>query len=140
MKENKKGDRNNEIEVMPLKRDMSIIRSLLLDIEAEFTEGGFALEVAEEDEYSEEEMNYHLQLMKEAKLIKLETVFDEEEEEEELLIYGLTWEGHELLDSIREDEIWQQLLVKLKRERGSMPFSVLRKQAAKAAEAYYASE
>ncbi|MFP7479351.1 DUF2513 domain-containing protein [Terribacillus saccharophilus] len=128
------------VEVMRLKRDMSLIRSLLLDIEAEFTEGGFALEVTEEDEYSEEEMNYHLQLMKEAKLIKLETVLDEEEEEEELLIYGLTWEGHELLDSIREEVVWQQLLVKLKREKGSMPFSVLRKQAAKAAEAFYASE
>ncbi|PAF16599.1 DUF2513 domain-containing protein [Terribacillus saccharophilus] len=125
---------------MQLKRDMSLIRSLLLDIEAEFTEGGFALEITEEDEYSEEEMNYHLQLMKEAKLIKLDIVLDEEEEEEELLIYGLTWEGHELLDSIREEEVWQQLLVKLKREKGSMPFSVLRKQAAKAAEAFYASE
>ncbi|WP_077310047.1 DUF2513 domain-containing protein [Terribacillus halophilus] len=123
-----------------MKRDMSIIRDLLLDIESEYTEGGFALEVTEEDDYTEEEMNYHLQLMKEAKLIKLETVLDEEEEEEELLIYGLTWDGHELLDSIREEAIWQQLLVKLKREKGSMPFSVLRKQAAKAAEAYYAAE
>jgi hypothetical protein len=123
-----------------MKRDMSIIRDLLLDIESEYTEGGFALEVTEEDDYTEEEMNYHLQLMKEAKLIKLETVLDEEEEEEELLIYGLTWDGHELLDSIREEAIWQQLLVKLKREKGSMPFSVLRKQAVKAAEAYYAAE
>ncbi|QXE02862.1 DUF2513 domain-containing protein [Terribacillus sp. DMT04] len=123
-----------------MKRNMSIIRDLLLDIESEYTEGGFALEVTEEDDYTEEEMNYHLQLMKEAKLIKLEMVLDEEEEEEELLIYGLTWDGHELLDSIREEAIWQQLVVKLKREKGSMPFSVLRKQAAKAAEAYYAAE
>ncbi|SNZ14094.1 Hypothetical protein SAMN05421503_2225 [Terribacillus aidingensis] len=123
-----------------MKRDMSIIRDLLLDIESEYTEGGFALEVTEEDDYTEEEMKYHLQLMKEAKLIKLETVLDEEEEEEELLIYGLTWDGHELLDSIREEAIWQQLVVNLKREKGSMPFSVLRKQAAKAAEAYYAAE
>jgi Hypothetical protein (DUF2513) len=123
-----------------MKRDMSIIRNLLMDIESEYTDGGFALEVTGEDDYTEEEMNYHLQLMKEAKLIKLETVLDEDEEEEELLIYGLTWEGHELLDSIREEAIWQQLLANLKREKGSMPFSVLRKQAAKAAEAYYAAE
>ncbi|MFP7494694.1 DUF2513 domain-containing protein [Terribacillus saccharophilus] len=123
-----------------MKRDMSLIRNLLLDIESEYTEGGFALEVTEEDEYSEEEMNYHLQLMKEAKLIKLEAVFDEEEEEEELLIYGLTWEGHELLDSIRNEEVWQQLLHKMRKEKGSIPFSVLRKQAAKAAEAFFGSE
>lgn len=93
-----------------MKRDMDLIRELLLQIESHdmgvvyvsHLKGAVSLQAI-----NEEVLVYHLDLMKEAGLIHgrkpsaLSTVSP-------WIIERLTWEGHEFLDTIRDPDIWKK--------------------------------
>jgi hypothetical protein len=90
-----------------MKRDMDLVRDLLLAIENHPTlaDGSNALAVDTPEELglpdrSLEEIYYHLDMM-----IKKGLVDGELNQME--IISGLTWDGHDFLDSIRDPVIWQ---------------------------------
>ena len=106
-----------------MKRDLDLIRQILLDIEGEGEDPsrrpGFA-SIAD-DGYDPEAIPYHVQLMHDAGLI----VADE-------LVPGqwwperITWEGHEFLDLARNDALWQRTKRDVESQAGSAPFQVVR--------------
>ena len=86
-----------------MKRDMDLIRKMLLAIEAD--EHGFAPKI-EINGYTEEEIGYHAVLLGEAGLVKVCDVTGLGNKSPEAIITRLTWAGHEFVDSARENQRW----------------------------------
>lgn len=96
-------------------RDMDLVRELLLRIEADPKYDGIGrFEIVEPEGEGEadgdafvpgrphEEVVYHLRLLIDAGHIEGERTLGG------ALFSGLTWQGHELLDSIRDPEAWRR--------------------------------
>ncbi len=106
-----------------MKRDLDLIRRILLNIETEGEDSsrrpGFA-NIAD-DGYDPEAIQYHVQLMHDAGLI----VADE-------LVPGqwwperITWAGHEFLDLARNAALWQATNRDVESKVGSAPFQIVR--------------
>ena len=102
-----------------MKRDLDLIRRILLNIEAQGEGSGFN-QIADNG-YAPEAIQYHVQLMNDAGLI----VADE-------LVPGqwwperITWAGYEFLDLARNDALWQRTKRDVESKVGSAPFQVVR--------------
>jgi Hypothetical protein (DUF2513) len=96
-----------------MKRNMDTIRTLLLRLEnikippgAPFvlingnSEG---IKIHEADDPAE--LDYHLELLKEKGLIRSPGTNNIDNR---IRFGGFTWEGHDFLDSIRDDEVWRK--------------------------------
>ena len=90
-----------------MKRDLDLVRKILLDIEAPAAgsgHAGWARASGEGNGSEPEALHYHVQLLHDAGLI----VADE-------LVPGqwwperITWEGHEFLDLARDDARWNEV-------------------------------
>lgn len=88
-----------------MKRDMDLIRAMLLAVESD--EHGFAPKI-EIPGYTKEQINYHACLLEEAGLAKAIDVTTAGSKSPEAMVTRLTWTGHEFLDSARENQIWNQ--------------------------------
>lgn len=92
-----------------VKRNMELIRDLLIRIEADSEMDGtteFYFDTSEEiglPAYSIEELSYNLRLLVTAGFVDggSSAILP-------LIIRSLTWEGHEFLDNIRNDDIWNK--------------------------------
>ena len=90
-----------------MKRDLDLVRSLLLKIEAEhrpmqmcsFTEDDFPNESSEEWNRVKE----HFRLMSDAGFIESGSLTSTSYN-----LRGISWAGHEFLDSIRDEEVWKR--------------------------------
>lgn len=91
-----------------MKRNMELIRKLMLSLEAMPMRYGAILHINPEDfsaeasEYSSDEINYHIHLIVDAGLIDTGNF----RPMNGIGFRGFTWSGHDLLDSIRDPEIW----------------------------------
>ena len=88
-----------------MKRDMDLIRALMLEIEERDT-GDIQLLEIEIEGHSQLEVFSHLRLLIEAGLIAGLDLSSHSGINVQAT--RLTWTGHDFLDSIRDDEIWQQ--------------------------------
>ncbi|NQE51859.1 DUF2513 domain-containing protein [Herbaspirillum rubrisubalbicans] len=95
---------------MQPKRDMDLIRELLLKLEAWQMEPGDVFSINPDDPeiavdgYSGAEIEYHLALLREKGFINCpgsQPMFG-------ITYAGLTWEGHDFLDAVRNPEIWSK--------------------------------
>lgn len=88
-----------------MKRDLSLIRQILLDLE----DGGAYTNWLDIDieAYSPEQMDYHLDLLVEAGLI---SVASSERGRSRQLPVRITWDGHEFLDAARDESRWQSVV------------------------------
>jgi hypothetical protein len=88
-----------------MKRDMDLIRDLLFRLESWPMERGDVVAVSPDaiatEGHSAHEIEYHLNLLKEARLVDFPT-----EWEAGFYFRALTWEGHDFLDSIRDPKVW----------------------------------
>ncbi len=89
-----------------MKRDMDLIRAILLTIES--NPSGFAPQHLEINGYTQEQIGYHATLLGEAGLAEIRDVTTNGSKSPEAFITRLTWEGHEFLDSARENQRWNQ--------------------------------
>jgi hypothetical protein len=89
-----------------MKHDMELIRELLLKIEAlEIPQGStlfFDVHGLQVEGYGPDEVAYNLELLFDAGFVKGQGGADT------FGIAGLTWNGHEFLDDIRDPEIWRK--------------------------------
>lgn len=91
-----------------MRRDMDLIRELLLKLEALPVRTGSVVHVVPDDEeiriegFDAEAIEYHARLLVEAGLINPGT----SRTMQGITFKSLTWAGHDLLDSIRDPEIW----------------------------------
>jgi len=89
-----------------MKRDMDLIRKILLVVESEVH--GFAPEKLEIDGYTQEQIEYHAVLLGEAGLAEVVDMTTYADKSPQGKIIRLTWLGHEFVDSARENQVWNQ--------------------------------
>ena len=101
-----------------MKRDMDLIRQILLDLE----ESGAYTNWMDIDieAYSPEQMDYHLELLVEAGLI---SVASSERGRSRQLPVRITWAGHEFLDAARDESRWQTVTGSAA-GTGGVPFAI----------------
>jgi len=110
-----------------MKRDMDLVRKLLLAIEAHpEPDGAFDVDVPG---YPREQIMYHVQLLHEAGLVSAEnvTTFNAFEWQ----VHSLTWSGHEFLDATRSDTIWRKIKTVMKDRGATLTFDLIKALAIK---------
>ena len=86
-----------------MKRNLDLVRDILLFIEDKSeTVDYFSVEI---DGYGEREINYHVYLLMEQKFI---TGAGPPVKHARVAISGLTWKGHEYLDTVRSENVWNK--------------------------------
>jgi repressor of nif and glnA expression len=105
-----------------MKRDMDLIRELLLAIQDQETwDKAFELQVEGRNGY---EVAYHLQLLESRGLI--EGIDASTHSGPRYFARTLTWEGHEFLDNAKNETFWQQAKKRIGEAGGSVSFDVVK--------------
>lgn len=106
-----------------MRRDMDLIRELLLAIEARPL--GSSEDIAVEG-HDRETVAYHLALLQEAGLI--DALVDEiyGEAVPQVIVKRLTWDGHEFLDSARNQTVWARTKAIVREKGGDISFTLFR--------------
>jgi len=89
-----------------MKRNWETIREILLKVE-ECTLPTDTVRLADFQGDRSSEISYHVSLLIEAGLINGQILQTLGPEAKEFFARGLTWHGHEFLDSIRSNAIWE---------------------------------
>lgn len=100
-----------------MRRDMDLARAILLELE-KCTYTGECHDISV-DGYPPEEINYHIRLLCEAGLIEAtDETTNLQSPYPEWKAIAITWDGHEFLDSARNDTRWERAKSVI-RERGA---------------------
>jgi hypothetical protein len=95
---------------MQPKRDMDLIRELLLRLESWDMEMGDVFTISPDERqmavegYDAAQIEYHLSLLRDQRLINCPG----SQPLTGITFAGLTWEGHDFVDSVRDPEIWEK--------------------------------
>ena len=87
-----------------MRRDMDLVRVILLKIEEEHA--GVGLANLEVEGYNRATIAYHCQLLEEAGLVSSCIVRYADDSVFFFSVGGLTWEGADYLDKVRDDSVW----------------------------------
>ena len=110
-----------------MKRDMDLIRRILLEMEAnQNPDGGMKIEARG---YSDGQIAYHLKLLKEAGLIH--AIDTTSFQGMSFIPLNITWRGHEFIEATRNEGVWQKLKAELKDRGMSLPFQLIEALAVK---------
>jgi hypothetical protein len=106
-----------------MKRDMDIVRTILLKIEdsEESPLGWTNIEIPDQPP---ELVSYHVLLLTDAGLVESNNLSTRAGLD--VRPKRLTWEGHEFLDAAKNDTIWNKAKDLVKEKGGSIPFEVLK--------------
>jgi predicted transcriptional regulator len=106
---------------MGMKRDSDLIREILLEIEEHPGPDGQLIRLKIAD-HAAAEISYHIGLLKEAGLIN--AVVFSGDDQRTWYATGMTMQGHEYLDAIRDDTRWNQLKKALIKAGASLPLAI----------------
>ena len=101
---------------------MDLARNILFKIE-DYTEPNGWAEI-KIDDYSQEEISYHIKLLYQAGLIEADDVTDTSGFEWKAK--SLTWKGHEFLESARNNSRWTNAKKFILEKGGSLTFDILK--------------
>lgn len=92
-----------------MKRNMDLVRDLLLAFEAKTDAAGVHAADVRIDGYTEDQIVLHLNIMAEAGLLVCEPIRSSTNPDRILktFVFDLSWKGHEFLDTIRDPAIWK---------------------------------
>ena len=113
-----------------MKRDMNLIREILLQIEDEH-DGRNRVQIHSVEGHSAVEVAYHVRLLVDAGYVEAGTASSFAGTTH--LIRGITWEGHEFLDAVRSENVWQRVQKKLKEIGGQASMVTVKQLAIEAA-------
>lgn len=89
-----------------MKRDMDLVRKILLQIEEEYVSTAlFDIDIAG---YEKETIAYHCKIMHEAGMVSGYSPFYADGKLYSFRVSGLTWEGNDYLDKVRDDSMWKK--------------------------------
>ncbi len=97
-----------------MKRDMALIREILLSIECDEFDGKV-------DGFDTDVVSMHVALLRQGGFVDFgvigagNTFFTR---------YDLTWDGHEFIDSIRQEEVWNTIKTEFKQASVETVFSI----------------
>ena len=106
-----------------MKRDMELIRELMLEVESQ--DSDFKYDTLQSKGYTEAQLDYHLKLLIEEKLIDGEVHPLMGTRSPIIVIEKLSWKGHEFLDNARNESIWKETMKTVKEKGGSVAVGVL---------------
>jgi hypothetical protein len=107
-----------------MKRDMGLVRAILLDIEANAPPQGGLNSRISVDGFDKATIMAHIVMMISdehlinGRVMKIITGDD-------AMIFGLTWRGHEFIDAARDDTIWTKAKTSLLKHGSSISFDLL---------------
>ncbi len=86
-----------------MKRDINLIRELLLQIESKDCRKAEDFDIPDCDIRT---INYHLIILSEGNFIKASFLQSDQSGIEDVIVHRLTWDGHEFLDAARNETAW----------------------------------
>jgi hypothetical protein len=101
-----------------MKRDMALIRLMLLQVEGEQPSPDLSA-------YSEEQQVYHSALLIEAGFTHGQIITGNQGEVTGTITLRLTWHGHEFLDAARNDTIWKKAGEHIKKSGVQVTMTIL---------------
>lgn len=107
-----------------MKRDMELVRSILLQVEA--ADGSRSSGELDFMGHSQDEIYYHIELMQQRGLIDAVIKREWGGSVVYASIRGITWEGQDLLDSMRDDRVWSRAKRAISESIGSATFEVVK--------------
>lgn len=111
-----------------MKRDMELIRKLLLFFEAK--ESVDYVEVPPIEGYDDRTIKTHLVLMHDAGLLRCEPVRSSTSDRViYVLPFELTWAGHDFLQTVRDDTVWKKAKEYVLKPGASWSFDILKEWA-----------
>lgn len=112
-----------------MKRDLDLVRSILIYVEK--AEDEVDAEDFVTDSWPFEIVAYHIRLMAHHGLVDLsDDTRDMNGETLSLTVSGLTWDGQDYLDAIRDPKVWAKVKKTVKEAIGSTTFEVVRQTGA----------
>ncbi len=107
-----------------MKRNWDTIREILLATENLEPEKTLDLSYFEPDRAHD--ISYHVELLKEAGLVDAEITKTISRGPTAFFLKRLTWHGHELLDAIRNESVWNKTKGKFSDKGGEMTFELVK--------------
>ena len=107
-----------------MKRDMNLVRSILLALEQH--EHGHAPDKLKIEGFSDEQIGYHIYLMGQANLLKVANINSCDSLSPTAIPIGITWEGYEFLEMAREPSMWKRAVEKVTSTGGTMTIDILK--------------
>ena len=121
-----------------MKRNWDIIRDMLTQLE-EFKNEEGCLNLLSFPQDKHAEISYHMELLMEAGLINGQMLEEFGPEPQNFFANRLTWQGHEFLDAIRSDPVWQKTKKSFLSQGISMTFDLVKSVASDVAASYLKS-
>ena len=106
-----------------MKRDMELIRELMLEVESQ--DSDFKYDTLQSKGYTETQLDYHLELLIEEKLIDGEVHPLMGTRSPIITIEKLSWKGHEFLDNARNESVWKDTMKQVKEKGGGISIALL---------------
>jgi hypothetical protein len=107
-----------------MKRDMDLIRKVLLEIEGCTGDDIRNIRI---DGYSHDQIAYHVYLLHDAGLIEANILYGMGSvKPTNYAIFRMTWAGHDFLDACRDEGMWQKAKSIIGEQVKSAPFDVLK--------------
>ncbi len=110
-----------------MQRDWELIRKILIRVE-ELSSIQDVIRASEFEGYDEDLVSYHMYLLEQANLVE-GAIKKHHNTGIMALLSNLTWQGHEFLDAIRSDSVWNKLKVTASEKGVTMPFEVIKESA-----------
>lgn len=107
-----------------MKRDMDLVRQILLDATAQ--EHGYVNDNPEIEGYTEEQVGHHIYLMHQAGLVEAADTSAMDSDSPTAMLTSVTWKGHDFLEAARSNTVWFQAKEKAKSVGGSLTFDLLK--------------
>jgi hypothetical protein len=105
-----------------MKRDMDLIREILLQVEARPT--AQSIDLVEVPGHEQEEISYHVKLLADAGYLEAHDLRSLGPDGFKYAPSALTNDGHDFLDAARNNTVWEKTKAKLVEIGGSAPLDV----------------
>lgn len=108
-----------------MKRDLDLVRSILVTVEK--AENSVDSDELLCDKWTPEQVTYHVQLMAHHGLLDIESVDkDMSGQVINVTVAGLTWDGQDYLDAMRDQKVWCRAKKVIKESVSSTTFDVVK--------------
>lgn len=118
-----------------MKRDWDVIRDILTQVE-EIPTGEGAIQLSAFPAEQAGEVSYHMELLIEAGLVHGKMAKTLGPGPYNFIAMRLTWEGHEFIDAVRNDTVWQKAKKSFISNGISMTFDLVKSVATEIAASY----
>lgn len=112
-----------------MKRDMDLVREILIHVSE--SNSPVDASVFVDTHNDSEKIIYTIDIMKEAGLVKASIQKAFQVGYVSASINSLTWEGHDFLDSVRNDKVWKEVKKTISKVAGVTSITIIKKVAEK---------